>query len=244
MIRFLVAACLLASIPASAAELKVLTAGAFKSTLLALLPEFERRTGHHVTVQNDTAGGLQKRVAAGEAFDLAILTPATIEPLVRAGQITQPTPVASVGIGVGVKQGAPAPDLSSVAAFKAALLAARKVAIIDPASGGTSGIYLAKLFETWGIAEQMKPKLVLSQGGLTAEIVARGEADIALQQASEILGVPGVILAGPVPAEVQSVTVYVAGLGAAPSEPARALLAALTDAAARAVLVQRGMAPP
>ncbi len=243
----LLAACLVvcAAGAAGAAEVRVLTAGAYKSVLASLVPAWEGQTGHKVVLQNDTAGGVAKRITEGEGFDLAVLTPATIAPLIQAGRIAGPaTPLAAVGIGVAARQGAPRPDIGSPAAFKAALLAARSVAIIDPAAGGSSGIYMAKLFETMGIAAQMAPKLVLVPGGLAADRVASGEAELAIQQASELIVVPGVVLVGPIPAEVQSQTVYTAGLNPAAGDAARALLSMLTGPAARAALPAKGMTVP
>jgi len=126
---------------ASAAEVKILTAGAFKQVVLALVPDFEKATGNKVVVDNDTAGGLKKRIEGGEPFDVAVITPAVIDQLASAGKIAAGSRVnlASVGIGVVVKEGAPKPDVSTVDAFKQALLAAKSVAYIDPASGGSSG---------------------------------------------------------------------------------------------------------
>ena len=139
--------------PASAADLKLLTAGAFKSVALEIIPEFEKRTGHKVTVENDTAGGSRKRVGGGEYFDVVVMPPLVLGPFLGSKLVeSSAKPLARVGIGVAVKQGAPVPDISTVDAFKKSLLAARAIAYIDPASGGSSGIYLAKLFEKMGIA--------------------------------------------------------------------------------------------
>src|SRR5260370_30147767 len=144
---------------ARAADLKLLTAGAFKSVALEIVPEFEKRTGHKVTIDNDTAGGLSKRVAAGEYFDVVVMPPLGLGPFLGSKVVeSSAKALARAGIGVAVKQGAPKPDISSVDAFKKALLAARAIAYIDPASGGSSGIYLAKLFGKMGIAEQLKPQ--------------------------------------------------------------------------------------
>src|SRR5690242_5801573 len=133
----------------SAAEVKVLTAGAFKQVVLALVPDFEKQTGNKVVVDNDTAGGLKKRIEGGEIFDVAVITPAVLDELAGAGKIAAGSRVnlAGVGIGVVVKEGAPKPDVSTVEAFKRALLEAKSVAYIDPASGGSSGIYVDKLLE-------------------------------------------------------------------------------------------------
>jgi len=146
---------LCASASSLAAEIKVLTAGAFKEVVLALVPDFEKQTGNKVVVANDTAGALKKRIEGGEAFDVAIVTPAVVDELASAGKIVAGTRanIASVGVGVVVKEGEPKPDVSTVEAFKQALLAAKSVAYIDPASGGSSGIYIDKLLERLGIAD-------------------------------------------------------------------------------------------
>lgn len=230
---------------ASADEIKVLTAGAFKPIVLAVAPAFEKDSGHKLVIDNDTAGGLLRRIGGGEAFDVAVLTPAAVKELVGSGKIAAGTPVnlARTSVGVAVKEGAPRPDISTVAAFKAALLAASKVAYIDPAAGGSSGIYFSKLLETMGIANAVRAKAVLVPGGLVAQRLVSGEADLAIHQISEILAVPGAVLVGPLPAEIQSYTVYTGGLAAAGAKPdaAKAFLAFLSGDAARRVLAEKGM---
>ena len=245
LFTILASSALVASMSASAAEIKVLTAGAFKPVVTALVPEFEQQTGHKVTVENDTAGALTKRIAGGEAFDLVILTPAALVELTKSGKVADGTakPLARVAIGVAVKKGAVAPDISTVAAFQSALLAARAVAYIDPAAGGSSGIYLTKLFEKMGIADRIKPKAVLVPGGLVAQRLVNDQADIAIHQISEILAVPGATLVGPIPAEIQNYTVYAGAVSASAKDAAatRALLAAFSTPSARALLKDRGM---
>jgi molybdate transport system substrate-binding protein len=232
---------------AAGAEIKVLTAGAFKQVLLALLPDFERTSGHKVTVENDTVGALTKRIAGGEAFDLAVLTPKAVDDLAKEGKFAAGSRanLARVGVGVVVKDGTPKPDISSVAAFKQALLAAKSVAYIDPAAGGSSGIYVAGLLDKLGIAGEVKPKAKLIPGGAVAEHVAKGEAELGIHQISEILPVKGVTLVGPLPAEIQNYTVYAAGIGAhaKESDAAKALLKTLTSPAAAEVLKSKGMEP-
>lgn len=229
-------------------EIKVLTAGAFKPVVVALAPEFERQTGHKLSVDNDTAGALVRRITAGEAFDVVMLTPGGIEQLAKFGKVASSVParLAKVAIGVAVKQGAPAPDISTVVAMRQALLAARAVAYIDPAAGGSSGIYLNGLFERMGIAEQIKPKAVLVPGGLVAQRLVTGEADLALHQISEILAVPGATLVGPIPAEVQNYTVYAGALSATARDAAaaQAFIDFLGGASSRAVLKEKGMEAP
>jgi molybdate transport system substrate-binding protein len=232
---------------AAGAEIKVLTAGAFKQVLLALVPDFERTSGHKVTVENDTVGALTKRIAGGEAFDLAVLTPKAVDDLAKEGKFAAGSRanLARVGVGVVVKDGTSKPDISSVAAFKQALLAAKSVAYIDPAAGGSSGIYVAGLLDKLGVAAEVKPKAKLIPGGAVAEHVAKGEAEVGIHQISEILPVKGVTLVGPLPAEIQNYTVYAAGVGAhaKESDAAKALLKTLTSPAPAEVLKSKGMEP-
>lgn len=233
---------------ATASEIKVLTAGAFKPVVMALAPEFTARTGHTVKVDNDTAGGMLRRIGNGEVFDVVVLTPAAVAQLTQAGTLAagSSAPLARVAIGVAVKQGAPAPEIGNVAAFRQALLAARAVAYIDPAAGGSSGVYLTQLFERMGIAAQIAPKAVLVPGGLVAQRLVSGEADIALHQISEILAVPGATLVGPIPAEIQNYTVYAGGVAtsARDAAAARAFLELLAGERAKAVLKDKGMEAP
>jgi molybdate transport system substrate-binding protein len=230
---------------AQAAEIKVLTAGAYKAVLVALVPEFEKSTGHKVVLDNDTAGALQKRISGGEAFDLAVITARVVGDLAKEGKVAadSQTNLARVGIGVVVKEGAPVPNIATVDAFKQAVLAAKSVAYIDPASGGSSGIYLDHLFQKMGIADQVKPKAKLKQGGYVAELIVSGEAELGIHQISEIVPVKGAHLVGPLPAEIQNYTTYAGGLSASAKEPAaaKALLSLLTSETAAAVLKSRGM---
>lgn len=243
-----IAAGLLPAAAGSAAEIKVLTAGAFKPVILATAAAFEQQTGHRLVVDNDTAGALLRRIGGGEAFDVAVLTPAAVKELTEKGRIVPGTAVdlARTSVGVAVKAGAQRPDIATVAAFTAALIAARKVAYIDPAAGGSSGIYFDKLIERLGVADAVRAKAVLVPGGLVAQRLVSDEADLAVHQISEILAVPGATLVGPLPAEIQSYTVYTGGLAAAGAqgEAGRAFLAFLNGDAARRILADKGMEPP
>ncbi len=233
--------------PAQAAEIKLLTAGAFLQVVQALLPDFEQATGHKVAVERGTAGELKRRVESGEAFDVAVITPAVIGTLVKAGKLAADSnvKVATVGVGVGVKEGAAKPDISTVDAFKRALLAAKAVAYIDPASGGSSGIYVDKLLDRLGIAGAVRPKAKLKRGGHAADFVASGEADIVLQQMSEILPVKGVALVGPLPAEIQNITTYSAAISAQSKNraAAEALIKTFSGPQGAALLKAKGMQP-
>ena len=235
-------------LPANAAEIKVLTAGAFKPVVVAVAAEFAKRSGHTLVVDNDTAGALVRRVGSGEAFDLVVATPSALEQMAQAGRLAPnaSTRLARVAIGVAVKQGAPLPDIGTLAAFQRALLEARAVAYIDPASGGSSGIYLAGLFDKLGIAAQIRSKAVLVPGGLVAQSLLNGEADIAIHQISEILAVPGVVLVGPIPAEVQNYTVYAGAVSPAARDRAAAqdLLDYLSSPTTQQALKEKGMQVP
>jgi molybdate transport system substrate-binding protein len=232
---------------AQAETIKVLTGGAFKQVVMALVPGFEARTGHKVEVQNDTAGALQKRIAGGEAFDLAIITPPVLQALAKQRQVVEASiaPLAKVAIGVAVKTGAPAPAITTVDEFKQAVLGARKVAYIDPAAGGSSGIYLDGLFQRMGIADAVRAKAVLVPGGLVADRLVTGEADLAIHQISEIIPVKGVTLVGPLPEAIQNYTTYAGAVGghAAHRDAAQAFLATLSGPEAAEVLRGKGMMP-
>ena len=233
---------------ACAAEIKLLTAGAMRAVVVAVLADFEKQTGHKVSLDNDTAGGLSKRIDGGEAFDVAIITPAVVDDLAKKGRIVPGSRIdlAKVGMGVAIKEGAPAPDIGTVDAFKRTLLAAKSVAYIDPKAGGSSGIYFDKLLDRLGIADQVRPKAKLKAGGYVAELVANGEAEIAIHQISEIVPVKGVTLAGPLPAEIQNSTVYAGGIGAAAKDgaAAKALVAFLAGPAIDPILKSKGMQKP
>lgn len=242
----LLAACLLAT-GTHADTVKVLTSGAFKPIVLALVPAFEARTGHTVVVGNDTAGALARRVAGGEAFDVLVLTPEGLKPFAADGRVVADSvkPLARVAIGVAVKAGAARPEIGTVEQFRQALLSAGRVAYIDPASGGSSGIYLDALFARMGVADAVRGKAVLVKGGLVAEKLVTGEADLAVHQISEILPVEGATLVGPLPEAVQNYTTYAGAVSGRALHPqaAQAFLDSLAGDAAAAILHAKGMVP-
>ena len=232
---------------ASAADLKLLSAGAYKSAAIEIVADFEKKTGHKVTIDTGTAGALQKRVADGEYFDVVVIPPIPMAPLLRTRvDESSAKALARAGVGMAIRQGAPVPDISEVDGFKKALLAARAIAYIDPAAGGSSGIYLAQLFQQMGIADQLKPKSVLVQGGLVADRIVDGKADIALQQSSELMGVPGVQFVGPIPLMVQNYTIYSGGVAVASGNRAAAdaLLLALANPENGKILKSKGLDSP
>lgn len=232
---------------ASAQTLKVLTAGAIKPVVMAFVPGFQSRTGVEVVVQNDTAGGLLKRIQAGEAFDVVLLTAAGLESLSVAGKVDSSTTkaIAKIGIGVAVKTGTTAPSIGTVDQFKSTLLNARKVAYIDPASGGSSGIYLQGLFQRLGIDDAMKAKAVLVPGGLAAARLVSGEADLAVQQASELMAVDGATLVGMLPEAIQNYTTYGFAIasGSRMRDAAEVFVGAFSRPAAAEVMRMVGIQP-
>jgi molybdate transport system substrate-binding protein len=231
---------------ARAADVKVLTAGAFKQVAVALTPAFEQQTGDHLIIDNDTAGALQKRIASGETFDVTILPPGVVDALTADGRLAPGSKqvLARTGVGVVVKTGTPLPDISTVDALRRSLLAAKSIAYIDPAAGGSSGVFVAGLLQKLGIAGEMRGKSVLVPGGLVAEHVANGEAELGIHQISEILAVKqGVTLVGPLPEDIQNYTVYAAAIGAASTQPvaARALIALIAGADGAAAIKRAGL---
>ena len=246
----LVAAAMIAGMQvttAGGAEIKVLHGGAFTQVMAAIVPDFEKATGHKVVAQRDTVGALMKLIEGGAVFDMAVLTPDAIEELISKGRVAAGSraDLAKVGVGVVVKSGTPRPDISSVDAFKKTLIAAKSVAYIDPQAGGSSGIYVARLLDRLGLATEVKPKAVLIHGGAVAEHVAKGEAEIGIHQISEILPVTGITLVGPLPEEIQNYTTYSAGIGvnARGADAVKALIGSFSGARAIAVMKEKGMAP-
>lgn len=248
-IAALVAGVMLAAAQGAAAEeVKVLTAGAFKQVVVALAPRYEQASGNKVVIDNDPVGTLVKRIEGGEAFDVAVISPAAVDELIEKGKIAPGSAMvlAKVGIGAVVKEGAAKPDISDLDAFKRALMAAKSIAYIDPASGGSSGIYIAGLLQKLGLADAVKAKTKLIPGGLVAEHIANGEAELGIAQISEITPVKGGALVGPLPAEVQNYTTYAAGVSAGAKDPAaaQALIKAFTGPDAATVIAAKGMQAP
>lgn len=233
---------------AKAADITAISGGAFKQVLTALVAQYEKESGNKVNVTYQTVGQHLKLIASGEeTFEVAVLTPEAIDGLIKEGKVVAGSRanLAKTGVGVVVKAGAPLPDISTVEAFKRTLLAAKSVAYIDPAAGGSSGIYVAKLLERLGIAKEVNAKAVLVHGGEVASHIADGEAEIGIHQISEILPVKGAALVGPLPAEIQNFTVYSAGLGvAAKDHPAAVgLIEFLTGPHALPIIKAKGMEP-
>jgi len=192
-------------------ELKMLATNALRTIILERVPQFDLARGHPTAVHFDSTNRILSRVLGGEMADLVIATRAAIDELAMAGKVADDSCVdlARIGIGVCVREGARAPDLSSVEAFRHALLDAKSIAYTLT---GQSGVYFASVIERLGIAAEVKAKAKVITGGLVGEVVARGDAELGVQQISEILAVPGVDLAGPLPPELQLMTLFSAGV--------------------------------
>jgi molybdate transport system substrate-binding protein len=240
-----VAACsLLMTHVAQAAEIRMLAAGAVKEAFLELVPQFESTSGNKVAATWTGSAGIRKRIGAGEAFDLVIVGAPDIDAFVKDGKMMPGSRVdiASSGVGMAVKAGSPRPDISSSEAVKKALLSARAVAY----STGPSGVYVQRLLDRLGIADQMKDKSKQTAPGVrVAQYLANGEAELGFQQVSELVHEAGIDFLGPLPAEIQNVTVYSSGIpiGSNASEPAKALQAFLSAPSAAPIFRKNGMDP-
>jgi molybdate transport system substrate-binding protein len=233
--------------PARAAEIKLLGPVSFRALLPDLLPQFENASEHKVTVGYATLGAITKRLVEGEAADVAIISPAQNEELQKQGKLLAGSRVeiARVGYTAFVKKGAAKPDLGSVDALKRTLSAAKSIALGDPAGGGGSGVYLAGMMQRLGLSEDIKAKTrLLPSGTEVAEAVAKGEVEIGIGVASDAAIVPGLDPI-PLPSEVQSFSLYVAGIssGSKQADAAKALIAFLTSPAVQQALTAKGFEP-
>jgi molybdate transport system substrate-binding protein len=234
---------------ADAAEIKILSSAALNGVMAELVPQFERATGNKLAIQFGASATLKRRIDGGETPDVAILTPALIDDLVKQGKIVPDTPanISRSGVGVAIRAGAPKPDISTVDLFKKALIAARSIGYTDPALGGLSGVYTAGLLERLGIAAELKPKTKLTSNAphALAEAVVKGEIEIGLIQISEIVPEPDLQLVGPFPPELQNFSVFTAGVlaNSKESEAGRALIKFLVSPAALTVIKAKGMEP-
>jgi molybdate transport system substrate-binding protein len=222
-------------------EIRVMASAAFREAYLELLPDFERASGHRVTNTWVPSVQMMNRLKGGETTDVVILSDAALAELMQAGIVAERFPLARSGIGVAVRAGAPRPDIASSNALKRAVLSATSVVY----STGPSGIYLANLFERLGIAPQIRDKVRQVQGEPAGAVVARGEAELGFQQMSELLPVSGIDIIGPLPPEIQEITVFSAGLHAQVQAPdaTRALIAYLKAPHAAPVIRRKGMEP-
>ena len=209
---------------AVAVEINVLSAGAVQEAEKALAADFRKMTGNRVNFTVGTVGQIQEKLKSGAPADVIVVSAAALQQLDKAGEI-RPQASASlgrIGIGVGVKDGGEIPDISTPEKFKDAVLKAKSITYMDPAAGASSGIATAKIMQDLGIAEDVAKKTKLTESGYSAERVANGEVEIAIQNVSEIVPVKGVRLAGPLPAPLQVYTSYSAGVAVRSVHPKEA----------------------
>ncbi|MEH2503605.1 molybdate transport system substrate-binding protein [Bradyrhizobium sp. AZCC 1578] len=240
---------LLLSVTATAAEVHVMISGGLSAAYKALVPEFERSTGHKVLTaygpsMGTTTNAIPVRLERGEPADVLIMVGYALDDLAKKGKVTAGTKVDLVRspIGVAVKSGTPKPDISTADALKRALLAVKTVAYSDSASG----VYVStEMFDKLGIADEMKDKARKIPATPVGEIVARGDAEIGFQQISELKPVEGIEIVGPLPDELQKITVFSAGIASVSKEPeaGKALIKFLASPAARSEIVKSGLDP-
>ncbi len=234
---------------AGGAEIRVMISGGFSAAYLELIPEFQRSTGHKVVTARGASMGtapnsIPSRLQRGEPVDVFVMVGDALEGLVKQGKVADGTRVdlARSNIGVAVRAGSHKPDIGSVDAFKRAMLDAKSLAYSDSASG----VYLTTdLFPRLGIADQIKGKSKMIESAPVGAAVARGEVEIGLQQISELLPVPGIDFVGPLPAEIQKITVFSAGIAVNAREPdaAGVLIRFLASPTAAAAIAKSGLEP-
>jgi molybdate transport system substrate-binding protein len=243
-IRFLLAVVLGFALSAHAAEIKVLSGNGARSAVAELGKRFEQASGHHVTIHFAVNPEVKKRIDGGEAFDVAILNPPVLDALIKEGKVRADTRsvLGRAGIGAAVREGAPRPDISTVAAFKQTLLDVKSVAYPGE---GASGKYFVSVVERLGIMPHMKSRLRPMPAEYNVEVVASGEVEMVVVVASRIAGVPGVQFLGGIPNELQTWIGFTGGVASAAKEPgpARELLRFYTSRAAAAVLKATGVEP-
>lgn len=248
-LALLVASVVLFASAARAEEIRVMTSGGFTAAFLELVPEFERTTRHTIATSFGASMGgapdsIPSRLERGEPADIVIMARPALDALIKQGKVLPDSAVDLVRseIGMAVRAGAPRPDISSAEALKRTLLAARSIAY----SASASGVYLStELFPRLGIADQIRDKSRRIESERVGAVVARGDAEIGFQQISELLPIAGIDLVGPLPPEVQQVTVFSAGIavGARAVTAARALIAFLASPAAAPTIRKTGLEP-
>jgi molybdate transport system substrate-binding protein len=242
-------ALLAATAAARAAEINAFVSTAIKTVTDELLPPFERANGATIRASYAPSGALIPRFERGEPVDVFLTDSAAIDALIRQGKIVAGrTDLARTGIGIAVRKGAPRPDVSSAEALRRALIAAKTVGYAAPSGGSITAAHVMGVFERLGIAAEVAPKARLAAGGPNGRVsvlVSSGQAEIGFQQVSELLSNPEVEVIGMLPAELQQITIYSAGVttSAREAEAARALIRALTAPSARPVYKARGLDP-
>ena len=226
-----------------AAEIKAFFTGAARRSLEAILPQFERATGHKVAGEYALPPAIIKKVDAGEPFDVIVLS-YDVESLIKKGQVVADSRsvFGRIGVGVAVRQGAPKPDFSTVEAFKRSMLVAKSIAT---SGEGSSGRYVDSLIERLGIADQVRPKIKSGGSGTSAQLVSNGEVDFVVSGLPPLLGTPNIEWLGYLPEAINNWLLFSGGLGVNAREAAagRALLKFLTSPAATAVWKDNGLEP-
>jgi len=236
-----------ASFAANAAEISVLGGGAVRTAFTEAAAQWEKQTGHRVKATFAPAGEMMKRLKDGERFDIVILPEENFAALEKDAMIAGPRRGGTgVGIGVAVKQGTPVPDISSADAVRRLLKAAKSITYMDP-TRGTSGKFIDEVvLPKLGIRDEVRAKTVFGEGGYVAEKVARGEAEVAMQQYTEILPVKGITPVGPLPPELQKTTIYAGAVTKAAGSPgeAQALLDYAAGPEGRKPFIAHGFSVP
>jgi molybdate transport system substrate-binding protein len=229
---------------ANAAELRVIGSPGTREPYTLLVPGYEKATGNKVVTVWGGVNEVAKRVGDGETADVVMLPAAQIDGLIKQGKLIPETRVnvATSGVGVAIRAGAPKIDISSAEGIKKALLAAKTIAY----SAGPSGVHIENLIKKWGLTDQLKAKIVPPRPNVPiGVVVANGDAEIGFQQVSELLPVKGIDYLGPLPPDIQEVTVFSAGVHKAATAPdaGRALLKYLTAPEAAPIIRKTGMEP-
>ncbi|MNG54813.1 Molybdate-binding periplasmic protein precursor [compost metagenome] len=230
---------------AQASDTSVMSTVAFKPAFASLAGQYQRDTGNTLHITYGTIASLKKQIERGTTADVIILSRPVLDELLEQGKVASGS-VANIGssyVAIGVRAGAPRPDISTTEKLKSALLSAKSISYADPAKGGASGVYFSRIISKLGISEQLKNRTVLVPGAEAGEMVAKGQAEIAIAQASEISSVPGTQVVGPLPGEFNRTIIFAAGIGATSTTPgaARALITLLNSPAGIAVLKSEGM---
>jgi molybdate transport system substrate-binding protein len=234
---------------AQAAEINALITTAIETVIDEVVPPFERETGNTVRVSYGPSGGVARRFLGGEPADVVIMDSRGLDDLIKQGRVMAgATNLASTGIGICVKKGAARPDVSTPEALKRALLAAHSIGYTALAGGGITAVHITKMFERLGIAAEVAPKLKFAAGGPNGRVsvlVSSGEAEIGLQQVSELLSNPDVDVIGMLPGDLQQITIYSAGIttSAKAADAARALIKALATPSAKLIFKAKGLDP-
>ena len=244
---------LLAAIPfalsaghAGAADIYVVGAGAIEEPFEALTAEFSRASGHKVHAIFGPVGGMQAKLKGGEKADVIVLSVAAMDALDKDGALVAGSraELGRATAGIGVRAGAPQPDISTPDALKKTFVAARTIAYTNPAAGGTAGIYMTGLLDRLGLTEEVKKKALLQKSGsAVADAVAGGAAEIGISFTSELMPNKGVKVVGPMPQSIGLVVTYVAGVatGSKEAEAARALIAYMTRPASHDHFKEAGL---